>query len=63
MLAGHVLLKLGKLWGLSDYEEITVEEDATLDFSNFDLTTQAGVVLDGVADAKIIKKHREALQG
>ena len=40
-----------------------MEEDATLDFSNFDLTTQAGVVLDGVADAKIIKKHREALQG
>ena len=62
-LGAHVLLQLGQRHGLTDYEEITVEEDSTIDLSSFDLRKQAGILLDGVADAMILKKNREALQG
>ena len=62
-LGAHVLLQLGQRHGLTEYDEITVEEDATIDLSSFDLRKHAGILLDGVADAMIIKKNREALQG
>ena len=56
-------MELGRSQGLTDYEEITVEEDSTLDLSSFDIRKHAGVLLDGVADALVLKKNREALQG
>ena len=62
-LGAEARLKLGKQHGLSAYEEVTVEDDSTIDLSSFDLRTHAGVLLDGVADAMILKKNREALQG
>ena len=43
--------------------EITVEEKETLDFADFDMRRDAGVLLDGVGDAMIFKTNREALQG
>lgn len=43
--------------------EITVEENETVDFADFDMRRDAGVLLDGVGDAMIFKTNREALQG
>ena len=40
-----------------------MEDDENMDFSEFDLATHAGVLLDGVGDVKMLKHHREALQG
>ena len=37
--------------------------DAEMDFSEFDVTTDAGVLLDGVGDASFLHRHRETLQG
>lgn len=45
------------------YVEITVEDNEHLDFSDFDVRFHGGVLLDGVGDARILKKNREALQG
>ena len=42
---------------------MTVEGDSQLDLSEFELTKHAGVLLDGVGDALMLKQHREALQG
>ena len=49
--------------GVSGYLEVTVESDSTLDFSSFKIDVHAGVLLDGLADAGLIKQNREALQG
>ena len=40
-----------------------MEGDKNLDLSEFDVTTHAGVLLDGVGDALMLHSHREALQG
>ena len=34
-----------------------------MDYSDFDVETQAGILLDGVADTLLLKKARETLQG
>ena len=43
--------------------EVTVEDSADLDLSDFDIRAHAGVLLDGVGDAQFLRKHREVLQG
>ena len=43
--------------------EVIVENNEHLDFSDFDVRCHAGVLLDGVGDAMILKTNREALQG
>ena len=63
LLAAHVLELVGHEHGLSGYAEITVEADETLDFSEFDISKDAGVLLDGVGDSLILKRNREVLQG
>ena len=40
-----------------------METDPNLDFSEFDRDKHAGVLLDGVGDAMILKGNRESLQG
>ena len=42
---------------------MTVEDDAFLDFTDLDIRRHAGVLLDGVGDAELLKKNREVLQG
>ena len=42
---------------------MTVEDDGNLDLADFDVEKHVGVLLDGVSDALILKKHRETLQG
>ena len=42
---------------------VMVEDDDHLDFSGLNVTKHGGVLLDGVGDAMVLKKHREALQG
>ena len=49
--------------GVLTFLEITVEGDSSLDFSEFDEATHAGVLLDGVADAAELAANREVLQG
>ena len=63
LLAGAVLRRIGAALGLAEYLEVTVEDNANLDFSDFDRRKHSGVLLDGVADAMILKHNREALQG
>ena len=48
---------------LPGHLEVTVEDDMHMDLSEFDLAKHAGVLLDGVGDAMMLKRHREALQG
>ena len=63
LLAGDVLRRLQPVVGALDFLEITVEMNERLDFSDFDVSKHAGVLLDGVGDALILKKNREAPQG
>ena len=65
LLAGSVLTRVGGMLGLSDssFLEVTVEEDGALDFADFDIDRHSGVLLDGVADVAVLKRHRETLQG
>ena len=63
MLAAHVLQLVAATLKLPSFLEVTVEDDENMDFSEFDLATHAGVLLDGVGDVKMLKHHREALQG
>ena len=76
MLAAQVLLKVARVLGLRNAEigeddggndepflEVTVEDSLELDMRDFNLCVHAGVLLDGVADTKFLKKHREVLQG
>ena len=43
--------------------EVTVENDAALDLSEFSVATHGGVLLDGVGDPLVLKRAREVLQG
>ena len=63
LLAEDVLLRIGKLLGLSGFVEVTVEADEHLDMSEYDHRKDAGVLLDGVGDALLLKRNREMLQG
>jgi len=63
MLAANILREVGKLVGALGFLEVTVEDHEHLDFADFDREEHSGVLLDGVADAMILKKNREALQG
>ena len=63
LLAADVLRKVGAVLGVPDFLEITVEMNEHLDFSDLDVRHHSGVLLDGVGDALILKKNREALQG
>ena len=58
-----MLKRIGKILGLSGFLEITVDMNDNLDFSDVDIRSHSGVLLDGVGDALILKKNREALQG
>ena len=63
MLAADVLERIAAILGLEKFLEITVEDDPNLDLSEFDITKDAGVLLDGIDDALMLHTHREALQG
>ena len=63
LLAANVIERVGEVLGVKGMVEITVEQAAALDFSNFDRRMHAGVLLDGVGDVSILKCNREALQG
>ena len=43
--------------------EVTVEANAALDVSEFDVSRHAGLLPDGVGDADMLAVNREALQG
>ena len=49
--------------GEHSYLDVTVEQSEHLDLAEFDVRFHSGVLLDGVGDALILKKNREALQG
>jgi len=63
MLAEHTLTAVGDILGVRGYVEVTVEGDEHFDMSEFDHRKHAGVLLDGVGDALLLKKNREMLQG
>lgn len=63
ILAATILREVGAKLGLKDFLEITVEGDAAMDLSDFDLDAHSGVLLDGVADVMFLHHQREALQG
>ena len=63
MIGADVLRRVGEALGLSKFLEVTVEDDGNLDLSELDVETDAGVLLDGVGDAAMLTRHREALQG
>ena len=74
MLAAHVLRQVAHTLALpsgrdevastsTPYLEVTVEDSTQLDLGDFDLSTHAGVLLDGVGDTLFLKRNREVLQG
>ena len=63
ILAASVLAKLAEKHGLPGYLEITVEDDDHFDMSDLRVDKHAGVLLDGVGDAQVLKRQRETLQG
>jgi len=63
LLAAAVLESVGAKLGLQEYLEVTVENSGALDLSDLDVRRHAGVLLDGVGDALLLKENREALQG
>ena len=63
LLAADVLRRVGAVLGLTDYLEVTVEDDSFLDFADLDVQRHAGVLLDGMGDALVLKQNREVLQG
>ena len=72
MLAAHVLNRIAEVLAFPAAEEVsdatpflevTVEDSTQLDLSDFDVSTHAGVLLDGVGDTLFLKRNREALQG
>ena len=63
-LARWVLMRgVGRVLGLGAFLEVTVQENNVLDLSEFEETTHAGILLDGVADAEFLAQNREVLQG
>ena len=63
MLASDVIRQVAPLVGVKGVLEVTVEDSGHLDLAEFDVREHAGVVLDGVGDAMMLKGNREALQG
>ena len=63
MLAADMLLRIARLLGVSTFTEVTVEDDAHMDVSDYNADTDAGILLDGIGDMKFLHTHREALQG
>ena len=58
-----MLWRLQPVVEAEEFLEITLEMNEHLDFSDFDVSKHAGVLLDGVGDALVLKKNREALHG
>ena len=48
---------------MTRYLEVTVQDNASLDMSAFDINTHDGILLDGVGDVQVLADHRESLQG
>ena len=63
LLGGSILQRLASRMDLQGFVEITVEGDAELDLRDFRVNKHSGILLDGMADAKTLKSHREVLQG
>ena len=63
LLAANALSRVGDVLGIHGFVEITVEDDKHLDFSRFDVSKHAGVLLDGIGDAQVLIDNRESLQG
>ena len=65
ILGASILRRRALQLGLSQesFLEVTVEDDERLDFSELNVTTHSGVLLDGVTDVRLLKVHREVLQG
>ena len=62
LLAADVLRRVGAVLGLTDDLEVIVKDDSSLDFADLDVQRHAGVLLDGVDDALVLKQSREVLQ-
>ena len=63
ILAAGVLKRVADVLQVPSFLEVTVEGDAFLDLTDFDVRCHAGVLLDGVGDAELLKSNREVLQG
>ena len=65
ILGASILRRRALQLGLSEqsFLEVTVEDDEHLDFSELNVTTHSGVLLDGVTDVRLLKVNREVLQG
>ena len=63
LLAAHVLREIAQVVGTPSFLEVTVEDDAELDMSQYDHRLHSGVLLDGVADTLTLWRKRETLQG
>ena len=63
ILAADILRRAGDVLGVPSYLEVTVEGDSFLDLTEFDIRCHAGVLLDGIGNAELLKSNREVLQG
>ena len=63
LLAADILKRIGAIVGADGYLEVTVEDNEVIDLADFDRRQHAGVILDSVGDAQILKRNRESLQG
>ena len=58
-----MLRRVCGILGLQGFLEVTVQDNASLELSDFDVEKHGGVLVDGVGDAQLLADHREALQG
>ncbi len=63
ILAAAILDRVGEVLGLTEFLEVTVEDDNFLDLTDLDVRRHAGVLLDGVGDVQVLKCDREILKG
>jgi len=62
-LAASTLRRICKILSVSDFVEVTVGDNGSLDLSDFNIEMHGGILLDGVGDAQMLADHRETLQG
>jgi hypothetical protein len=62
-LAADILRRICFILRVPEFIEVTVEDNGSLDMSDFNIEMHGGILLDGVGDAQMLADHRETLQG
>ena len=61
-LAAYILRRICDILRVREFIDVTVEDNGSLDMSDFSITMHGGIVLDGVGDTQMLAHHRETLK-